>query len=285
MTCGRWLGSRLSALVLLAASAWAAADAAKEAGAGVGRASAGFAAFEAELFAKEAAHDAKNKTAARNIVLFLPDEVRAESVGGVYGHPLTQTPALARLASRGTTFTSAHVSQTQCSPSRCALLTGWPLHVRGHRTQQHLLQAGEPNMFSYLRRAGFHVAWAGKNDALSQEAMKEDVSEILSTSAKDGPAAAIAWLRRRDPPPPEPFALFVPSIGAHPPYQSVVARGKGFSVDEAGYYSFCASRVARALAGGLRAPCHCTTDDACSQPLLGLSLQGTTGRLASIPMK
>ena len=73
-------------------------------------------------------------------------ETRAESIG-CYGHPFVRTPNLDRFASEGTRFAECHVLHTQCAPSRCAITTGRYMHVLGHRTQTHLVQNYEANMF------------------------------------------------------------------------------------------------------------------------------------------
>jgi len=86
-----------------------------------------------------------------NIIFWFPDETRAESLGGAYGHPLTKTPNYNRLAASGTAFTNCHVLHTQCAPSRHAMTTGRYLHTLGHRTQTHAVQDWEPNMFRYLK--------------------------------------------------------------------------------------------------------------------------------------
>ncbi|MGC9396118.1 MAG: sulfatase-like hydrolase/transferase [Anaerolineae bacterium] len=102
-----------------------------------------------------------------NFVFFIPDEMRAESVS-CYGHPLVQMPNYDRLAAEGTRFDQCHVQHTVCSPSRCCLMTGWYPHVSGHRTLWHLLRPHEPSLFRYLKEAGYHIEWYGKNDLYSQ---------------------------------------------------------------------------------------------------------------------
>ena len=102
-----------------------------------------------------------------NIILYYPDTIRAESLG-TYGHPLTQTPNLDKFASQGTLFEEAHVQHSQCTPSRCSLFTGRYMHVLGHRTQTHLVQPWEENMFSYLKYAGYTTILLGKNDVLAE---------------------------------------------------------------------------------------------------------------------
>ncbi|NOY82294.1 MAG: sulfatase-like hydrolase/transferase [Kiritimatiellaeota bacterium] len=110
-----------------------------------------------------------------NFILFNPDEMRAESVG-CYGHPVSQTPHMDRLAAEGVRFEQCHVQHTVCSPSRCSFMTGWYPHVRGHRTLWHLLRPDEPNLLRYLKDAGYDVQWWGKNDLLAPETFAGSVN-------------------------------------------------------------------------------------------------------------
>ncbi|MCD6519712.1 MAG: sulfatase-like hydrolase/transferase, partial [Anaerolineae bacterium] len=98
-----------------------------------------------------------------NFIFFFPDEMRAESVS-CYGHPLVKMPNYDRLAAEGVRFDQCHVQHPVCSPSRCSLMTGWYPHVAGHRTLWHLLRPHEPSLFRYLKEAGYHIEWHGKND-------------------------------------------------------------------------------------------------------------------------
>lgn len=111
-----------------------------------------------------------------NIILFMPDEMRADSLA-CFGNPLTKTPNFDRLAHEGTRFSNCHVQYPVCGASRCSLLTGWPTSVRGHRSLQYFLRPEEPNLFRYLRRAGYDVFWYGKNDALAAESFYDSVTE------------------------------------------------------------------------------------------------------------
>ena len=187
-------------------------------------------------------------TSRSNLIILLPDELRAESLG-CYKHPVIRTPNIDRLAAEGTRF--AHcVAPPLCVVSRAGLFTGWPAHVRGHRSYQHLLSPDEPNMFRYLREAGYDVFWYGKNDVLAQDRFQESVTEWAFFAdgeewdsrgnpwPQDSPfyytflfeagrgdrrsypdfkriQAGIRLLRlQRD----EPFVLFLPLWFPHPPY-------------------------------------------------------------------
>lgn len=58
-----------------------------------------------------------------NVVLFNPDEWRADCAGG-YGDPIVRTPHFDRLASEGTRFDQCHVQHPVCAPSRASFMTG-----------------------------------------------------------------------------------------------------------------------------------------------------------------
>lgn len=116
-------------------------------------------------------------SATRNIIYFNPDQMRADFLG-CYGHPLAKTPNIDRLAAEGVRFDACHVQHTVCTPSRCSFMTGWPPHVRGHRTLWHPLQPDEPNTLKYLKQAGYETHWIGKNDLLSPGAFKDSVTAV-----------------------------------------------------------------------------------------------------------
>ena len=184
-----------------------------------------------------------------NFIFYQPDEMRAESLG-CYGHPTSKTPAFDAFAKQGTRFEQAHVSYTVCTQSRVSFMTGWPTHVRGHRSLWSLLHDNEPNLLKYLKGAGYTVKWWGKNDLLAHDAWNSSVTSarqsgggnvgpnafkmgepgyysFLSqpfagraneTSDAQNVAAAIDFLTAA--PPPEPFMIFLPLTLPHPPYSA-----------------------------------------------------------------
>ena len=185
-----------------------------------------------------------------NIVLFHPDTLRAEAFG-TYGHPLSRTPNFDALAAQGVLFEQAHVQHTQCGPSRCAMVTGRYMHVLGHRTQTHLVRPYEDNFFKSLKASGYTTMLLGKNDMLAAASFNDSLSfwegvigvgsgpsnysfgQAGYYSFAGGKAAGCAgsewscngdlkavgetaqWLLQD---PPEPFLVYLPGIGAHPPY-------------------------------------------------------------------
>src|SRR5277367_4781637 len=111
-----------------------------------------------------------------NLVLYQPETLRAESLA-CYGHPLVKTPNIDRLASQGTRFADCHVQNPVCGASRCSLMTGWPVHVAGHRKLAHFLHNDEPNLFRYLRENNYDVYWYGKNDLLAPDSFPSSVTD------------------------------------------------------------------------------------------------------------
>jgi arylsulfatase A-like enzyme len=62
-----------------------------------------------------------------NLIVFLPDQQRADTIG----NPRVHAPTLAKLASEAIVFERAYVTHPVCTPSRSSLMTGlWP-HTNG----------------------------------------------------------------------------------------------------------------------------------------------------------
>jgi choline-sulfatase len=118
-----------------------------------------------------------------NLILFMPETLRADSLG-CYGHPLVKTPNIDRFAAQGVRFEQAHVQNTVCGPTRCSLMTGWPVHVRGHRSLYYFLRPDEPQLFRYLKGNGYDVYWYGKNDLLATDSFADSVTEWGARAAR-----------------------------------------------------------------------------------------------------
>jgi arylsulfatase A-like enzyme len=184
-----------------------------------------------------------------NVVVFVPDQLRADAVG-CFGNPHVQTPNLDALAARGTRFTNAFVQHPVCSPSRASFLTGWYPHVSGHRTLTHLLRADEPNFLKSFKDNGYHVTWVGERgdtfapggtEASVHEygfSMEPEVKWPVVAEYADDLAAHTFYLGKSDTildfdeaairsaeqwlgkPPPEPWVLFVPLLAPHVPFKA-----------------------------------------------------------------
>jgi choline-sulfatase len=115
------------------------------------------------------------RPSAPNIIIFMPDEMRADSLA-CYGNPASRTPNFDRLAGEGARFAECHVQFPVCGASRCSMMTGWPASVRGHRSLSYFLRPDEPNLFRYLKGAGYDVFWFGKNDLLAAQSFPDSVT-------------------------------------------------------------------------------------------------------------
>jgi choline-sulfatase len=140
-----------------------------------------------------------------NLILFVPDELRADALG-CHGNPVVKTPNFDHLAQSGTRFESCHIQFPVCGASRCSLVTGWPTSVRGHRSLYYFLKPGEPNMFRYLRQAGYDVFLFGKNDVLAPETIAGSVTEWRNPRT---PAAEFAAIGK----PQFPNTMRLPPLG------------------------------------------------------------------------
>jgi len=183
-----------------------------------------------------------------NIILYVPDEMRAESMR-LYGGPAA-TPAFERLAADGTTFTQAFTTYPVCTQSRAAFLTGRFTHAGGHRSLWNPLRWHEPNLLRYAKNASYEVLMYGKNDALDAASFPssatragdaggagesagllypaDDPRHYSFIGARPGwppaesgdranVARALADLAARNASSP-PFFLFLPLTAPHPPY-------------------------------------------------------------------
>lgn len=184
-----------------------------------------------------------------NLVFFMPDELRAESVA-CYGNPVVKTPNMDRLAREGTRFSHCYVQYPVCGASRCSLMTGWPTHVHGHRSLYYFLRPHEPNLFRYLKQNGYDVFWYGKNDMLASQTFADSVTEWGSHPGRGRPRTGTndpwplndprhysflydeggdrrdyadwgnvqAGIRILERDHDKPFCLFLPLSSPHPPY-------------------------------------------------------------------
>jgi uncharacterized sulfatase len=97
-----------------------------------------------------------------NIIWIVGEDMGPEL--GCYGDTNAITPNLDRLAREGARFTRAFTHAPVCAPSRSGLITGmYPTTIGTHHMRSELLEP--PRTFtSYLRDAGYFVAWPGKTD-------------------------------------------------------------------------------------------------------------------------
>lgn len=83
---------------------------------------------------------------------------------GCYGNTLVHTPNIDRLASEGVRFTRCFTHAPVCSPSRSGMITGIYPISSGTLHHRSKLKSPPRTFTSYLREAGYFVAWPGKTD-------------------------------------------------------------------------------------------------------------------------
>lgn len=103
----------------------------------------------------------KTKSAQPNIILIIGDDI---SVGdfGCYGHPHIRTPNVDKLAANGMRLTNAYLTTSQCSPTRCSIITGRYPHNTGAPELHTALPKGQVMFPAILKKAGYYTAAAGK---------------------------------------------------------------------------------------------------------------------------
>ena len=74
-----------------------------------------------------------------NIVFIMADDHAAKAIS-CYGHGINQTPHIDRLAQEGMRMNHCYVSNSICTPSRAAILTGTYNHVNGVMTLPTILR-------------------------------------------------------------------------------------------------------------------------------------------------
>ena len=95
-----------------------------------------------------------------NILLIVLDDFGYNDLGA-NGNPNTPTPNLDSLAAQGTRYTR-HYSDTTCSISRVALITGTSPAYHGIRPNRLGLSKGTPTIASMLSQVGYHTQHIGK---------------------------------------------------------------------------------------------------------------------------
>lgn len=103
----------------------------------------------------------KTKTSKPNIVLIIGDDISDDDFG-CYGHPNIRTPNVDKLAAGGLRFTNAYLTTSQCSPTRCSVITGRYPHNTGAPELMMPLPKGQVMFPDLLRKAGYYTTAAGK---------------------------------------------------------------------------------------------------------------------------
>lgn len=96
-----------------------------------------------------------------NILLILPDQMRASAMG-CDGNGDVQTPNIDRLAADGMMFKRTYANVPVCCPARAILLTGTYPHVNGMVANDLRLREEHVTITEILRDAGYRTGFVGK---------------------------------------------------------------------------------------------------------------------------
>jgi len=99
-------------------------------------------------------------TARPNIIYIMTDDHAAHAIGA-YGSKVNQTPHLDRLAREGALLTSVFATNSICTPSRAAILTGQYSHLNGV-TMFNRFDSSRMTVARLLQQSGYHTGMIGK---------------------------------------------------------------------------------------------------------------------------
>ncbi|KAL6852705.1 hypothetical protein ACO1O0_007253 [Amphichorda felina] len=96
-----------------------------------------------------------------NILFIMADDHASKAIS-CYGAGINSTPNIDRLASEGMRLNHCYVTNSICTPSRAAILTGTHNHVNGVMTLDSRINKHMPNVAKHLRAGGYSTAMVGK---------------------------------------------------------------------------------------------------------------------------
>src|SRR6187200_2937620 len=95
-----------------------------------------------------------------NIVFIMSDDHAAHAISA-YGSKVNQTPNIDRLAREGMLLRNVFVTNSICTPSRAAILTGQYSHLNGV-TVFNRFDSSRVTVARLLQQAGYHTGMIGK---------------------------------------------------------------------------------------------------------------------------
>ena len=96
-----------------------------------------------------------------NILFIMADDHACRAIG-CYGSGLNRTPNIDRIAVQGMRLDHCYVTNSICTPSRAAILTGTHNHVNRVQTLRTHLDNGLPNLAKEMQAGGYETAMVGK---------------------------------------------------------------------------------------------------------------------------
>src|SRR4029079_9334665 len=95
-----------------------------------------------------------------NIIFIMTDDHAAHAIGA-YGSRVNKTPNLDRIAREGALLTSVFATNSICTPSRAAILTGKYSHLNGV-TVFNRFDGSQQTVAKLLQRGGYYTGMVGK---------------------------------------------------------------------------------------------------------------------------
>jgi arylsulfatase A-like enzyme len=95
-----------------------------------------------------------------NIIFIMTDDHAAHAISA-YGSRVNETPNMDRLAREGALFENVFATNSICTPSRAAILTGQYSHINGV-TVFNRFDSSRMTLARLLQKAGYHTAMFGK---------------------------------------------------------------------------------------------------------------------------
>jgi arylsulfatase A-like enzyme len=95
-----------------------------------------------------------------NVLYIMSDDHAAHAISG-YGSKVNRTPNIDRIGREGMRFANCFVTNSICTPSRAAILTGKYSHINGVPVF-NTFDGSQPTLAKYLQAAGYHTGMIGK---------------------------------------------------------------------------------------------------------------------------
>ena len=144
-----------------------------------------------------------------NIILIIGDDISADDFG-CYGHPHIRTPNIDKLAGNGMRLTNAYLTTSQCSPTRCSVITGRYPHNTGAPELHTDLPKGQVMFPAILKKAGYYTTAAGKWH------LGNYARGAFDKIVGGGPGGEERWVQLlRQRPKDKPFFMWFASFDAH----------------------------------------------------------------------
>ncbi len=96
-----------------------------------------------------------------NILYIMADDHASHAISA-YGSKINRTPNIDRIAAGGMRFDNCFCTNSICTPSRAAIITGQYAHITGVKTLSDKLDGSRQNVAKLLRGAGYQTAIVGK---------------------------------------------------------------------------------------------------------------------------